>query len=624
MRDQKVQSDPIPIAPSLDAVDHEFEAAPPAVSRRVLYLSIQVVINAIIIGLIAKLLVELINLITNLSFYGTFSFEEQGPAGNNLGLWVILVPIIGAVLIGIMARLGSAAIRGHGIPEAMEQVLTNESKIKPIITILKPLSAAISIGTGGPFGSEGPIISTGGAFGSFAGQIMKITPNERKIMLTAGATSGMAAIFGTPIAAVLLAVELLLFEFSPRSIIPVALACATGSAMHLLMFGTAPVFGMPDIPLPTAQALIWYVVLGACIGVLAALVSKSIYLIEDWFEKLPVHWMWWPAIGAVAIGVVGYFAPYTLGVGYSNITDLLSGNLPLQMILGLSLLKFISWSVSLGSGTSGGTLAPLLTIGGACGIALGMLVLKVFPGSEINLPTCALIGMASMFAGSARALLTSIVFAFETTMQPHGLLPLLGSCTAAYFISFFLMKGTIMTEKIQRRGVLTPDAYQPDILQRMKVGEVMAYLPPQITLNQSIGEVRAWVTENQPDRHVLIVNSPEGNLAGLLKLKDLRGEHLDINSSIEPLVNKKIIYVYPESQLSFAVEMMDRYKTDLIPVVNKQDKTQSIGLLTPTLVFAAYRKSRYADSQLQRPINLRRSGYKILVKGKKGFRSKLS
>lgn len=421
-RDNTPLEEGIPIAPSLE-LEEEDAALNPMVNTRLLFISIQVVFNAIVIGFMAKVMVALINLITNISFYGKFSLEDASPAHNHLGLWVIIVPVVGGLLVGIMAKLGSKAIRGHGIPEAMEQVLTNKSRIKPMVTLLKPISAAFSIGTGGPFGAEGPIISTGGAFGSLAGQLMHITPNERKVMLTAGATAGMAAIFGTPISSVLLAVELLLFEFSPRSIIPVALACATGAAMHLLLFGINPVFGMPDIPEPSYQSLIIYVVMGAVIGVVAAFISKSVYWIEDLFEKSPIHWMWWPAIGAIAVGVVGYFAPNTMGVGYYNITNLLTGNVALPLIVGLSLMKFISWSISLGSGTSGGTLAPLLTIGGGTGLLLGTLVLKLFPQASINLPTCALIGMAAMFAGSARALLTSIVFAFETTQQPHGLLP---------------------------------------------------------------------------------------------------------------------------------------------------------------------------------------------------------
>lgn len=563
------QDEAISIAPSLEnSMDGALEPAAPIVSGRVFFLSLQVIINAIIIGFIAKILVALINLITNLSFHGTFSFAESSPATHHLGLFVIVVPVIGGLIVGIMARLGSSAIRGHGIPEAMEQVLTNESRIKPIITWLKPLSAALSIGTGGPFGAEGPIISTGGAFGSFAGQIMHITPNERKIMLTAGATAGMAAIFGTPIAAVLLAIELLLFEFSPRSIIPVALACATGTAMHYLLFSTAPVFEMPVIPAPAWQEMIWYLGLGGIIGVIAAFISKSVYFIEDMFEHLPIHWMWWPAIGAVAVGVTGYFAPYTLGVGYENIAHLLSGSLPLQMVLGLCFLKFISWSVSLGSGTSGGTLAPLLTIGGATGIGLGMLVLYLFPQAHINLPTCALIGMAAMFAGAARALLTSIVFAFECTMQPHGLLPLLAACTASYFVSFFFMKGSIMTEKIQRRGVLTPDAFEPDVLQTLKVETVM-----------------------EP------VKDP---------------------SSLQ----FQTIYVYPESSVSLAMDIMGRYGLSQLAVVNRENKKEIKGLLTAVSIFAAYRRHRMSNLQYQRAISVRRRGYRLILQGKQLFRGR--
>lgn len=447
------------------------------VDKRVFYLSIQAIINALVIGAIAKVLVYLIDLITNIAFYGKFSFEGAGPAENSLGIAVIAIPIVGSIIVGLLAKYGSAAIRGHGIPEAMEKIILDESKIPPLITLLKPLSAAISIGTGGPFGAEGPIIATGGAFGSFTGQIMHISAAERKIMLSAGACAGMAAIFGSPLAAVLLAIELLLFEFSARSIIPVALACITGAGMHILLFGHEPVFAMGAITAPSDGALIVYTAMGLFIGVVAALVSKSVYAVEDLFEKLPVHWMWWPAIGAVAVGVVGYFAPYTMGVGYDNIQHLLSGHLPLAMLLSLCILKYISWVISLGSGTSGGTLAPLFTIGGALGALTGMVVLKIFPASGITLATAALVGMAAMFAGASRALLTSIIFALETTGQPNGLLPLLCACIAAYFVSFFLMKGSIMTEKIRRRGISTPDTYEPDLLRYTTVKEVMEPLP---------------------------------------------------------------------------------------------------------------------------------------------------
>ena len=441
----------------------------PLVNRRVFYLSIQVVANALLIGVVAKGLVYLIDLITNISFYGRFSFDATSPAGNHLGLLVVFVPIIGALLVGLMARFGSKAIGGHGIPEAMEKIIMDDSRIPPAITFLKPLSAAISIGTGGPFGAEGPIIATGGAFGSLTGQWIHISASERKIVLAAGACAGMAAIFGSPLAAVLLAVELLLFEFSPRSVIPVALACVTGAGMHILLFGHQPVFAMPSIPAAPNGALAIYVLLGAFVGVVAAGVSRSIYWIEDQFDKLPIHWMWWPAIGALAIGAIGFFAPHTMGVGYDNIQRLLTGTTPLKIIGSLCVLKYLSWSISLGSGTSGGTLAPLFTIGGALGALLGTTILTWFPDSGINIPTAALVGMAAMFAGASRAWLTSIVFALETTGQINGLLPLLGGCVAAYFVSFFMMKGSIMTEKILRRGIKTPDVYEPDILRTVTV-----------------------------------------------------------------------------------------------------------------------------------------------------------
>lgn len=593
----------IPVAPSLDTEDDiQLHDTRRPVTSRVFLLSVQAVINAVIIGCIAKGLVLLINLITNISFYGQFTVEERGPADNQLGWWVVVIPIIGALIIGIMARLGSAAIRGHGIPEAMEQVLTNESRIKPIITLLKPLSAAISIGTGGPFGAEGPIISTGGAFGSLAGQIMRITPVERKIMLTAGATAGMAAIFGTPVAAVLLAIELLLFEFSPRSVIPVALACATGAAMHLLLFGQEAVFAMPAIPAPTYQALLWYTLMGSAIGVIAALISKSIYLVEDLFEKLPVHWMWWPAIGAVAIGITGYFAPYTLGVGYRNISELLTGSLPLQMVLGLCFLKFISWSVSLGSGTSGGTLAPLLTIGGATGLGLGLLIQYLFPATSINLPTCALIGMAAMFAGAARALLTAIVFALETTMQPHGLLPLLAACTAAYCISFFMMKGSIMTEKIRRRGVSTPEAYEPDALQHINAGEVMHSRYLAVSPDTIVDTIKGQLLSSRLD--LLMVNGAPLASHAVFTAPD----QLPVSS----LTDRQPVYIYPESKVSLAVALMNRYGVTALPVVDKGNKETLLGVVDMSAVLKAYSLRDHHSEQLQRVISVKRRYLRLL------------
>jgi chloride channel protein, CIC family len=316
MEEKPLLNQGIPISVSLNPTLEAENINPPKApdKKRLLTIAALAVAIAVCISMIAKLLVYLIDLVTNISFYGTLSIAPASPAHHSLGGWVILVPAIGGIIVGLMALYGSKAIRGHGIPEAMEQVLTNQSKIKPTITYLKPLSSAISIGTGGPFGAEGPIIATGGALGSTLGQVLKITDNERKILLAAGATAGMSAIFGSPIAAIFLAIELLLFEFSPRSIIPVALACITGAAGHHLLFETGPVFPVEDLlAMPSNPALAAYSLIGLALGVLSVGVTKIVYFIEDSFERLPLHWMWWPALGGLAVGLIGYFDPRTLG-----------------------------------------------------------------------------------------------------------------------------------------------------------------------------------------------------------------------------------------------------------------------------------------------------------------------
>lgn len=618
-------SDIIPISVTLARPGYpEFVEPPPSknyVLRRVVYLSLQAIFNAIIIGFVAKALVALIDLITNISFFGKFSFEATAPGIGHLGWMVVFIPIIGSVIVGVMARFGSSGIRGHGIPEAMEQVLMNESKIPPIITFLKPISSAIVIGTGGPFGAEGPIISTGGALGSVAGQIMRINANERKIMLTAGACSGMAAIFGSPIAGVLLAIELLLFEFSPRSIIPVALSCATGAAMHFLLFSSVPIFAMVELPNPTSINIITYTIFGLIIGVVSAYISKSVYLVEDLFAKLPVHWMWWPAMGAVVVGVIGYYAPLTMGVGYSNISLLLSGNVPLQLLLTLCVLKFISWSVSLGSGTSGGTLAPLFTIGGSLGALLGMLASNLFPHIGINLAMAALVGMAAMFAGASRALLTSIVFALETTGQFHGLLPLLGGCTAAYFVSFFLMKGSIMTEKMERHGLTPPGTFEPDILEQVLVKNAMDTHVSVLSADNTIKNVREWIKDHAAleENTTFIVTDENQGIVGLVQRVDIFGKQYDDGAPISTLVKGRVAYIYPNNQLSLAVDIMDKYDISVLPVVQQDETHQVLGAVSRKLIFSIYHKRRDADELYKQTISLKRRGIRMIVKGKQLF-----
>lgn len=582
--------------------------------KRTLRLSVLAVGVAACISVVAKLLIHLIDLITNISFYGSFSLQPSTPAQNHLGIWVVVIPVVGGLIVGLMALYGSKAIRGHGIPEAMEQILTNQSKIKPSITYLKPLSSAITIGTGGPFGAEGPIIATGGALGSTLGQLIRITPNERKILLAAGATAGMSAIFNTPLAAILLAIELLLFEFSARSFIPVALACITGAAGHHLLFEEGVVFPMATvIETPSNVALFFYSVMGIAIGLLSVVITKVVYGLEDLFEKLPIHWAWWPAIGGLAVGIVGYFSPRTLGVGYNNIIDLLSGSMSVQIVASLCVLKFVSWAISLSSGTSGGTLAPLLTIGGATGVLMGALGMKWFPDAGISLSLAALVGMSALFAGASRAFLTSIVFALETTGQSNALLPLLATCTTSYFTSFFLMENTIMTEKIARRGVTTPQAYEPDLLAKTTVEQMVTDTGMVVNSHLEIGEVRNWFKhESDISSNYFIVSDEEGDYKGIVSTSNLFNAYHDVNEKIESIVKRNNIFIQPADTLRHAVEMMAKENIDLLPVV--ADK-KIIGILTYQHIIAIYKNGIDDKEKRQAHISLQRRSLKMLLRG---------
>ncbi|MFD0749569.1 chloride channel protein [Mucilaginibacter calamicampi] len=610
----------IPISPLLANMENSLSAdnTMQLVKQRLLKICVLSVIVSVAISLIAKVLITLINIVTGVAFFGKFMTDYHSPAENHLGWWVVIIPAIGGLLVGFMALYGSKAIRGHGIPEAMEQILTNQSKIKPSITFLKPLSSAIAIGTGGPFGAEGPIIATGGALGSTLGQLMNITSNERKIILAAGATAGMSAIFGTPIAAVFLAIELLLFEFSPRSILPVALACITGAAGHHILFEAGPVFPMPNIELPSNGALAIYSGIGLIIGFISMGVTKIVYLIEDAFDHLPIKWQWWPAMGGLAVGLIGYFAPHTLGVGYDNIVNVLSGATAILIVLRLCLFKFLSWAIALGSGTSGGTLAPLLTIGGAAGALLGYVVLMLFPDSGINLPLAALIGMSAMFAGASRAYLTSIAFALESTGQFNALLPLLGGCTAAYIVSFFLMENTIMTEKIARRGVVTPDSYEPDLLVKISVGQVNNTAINILNPENKIANIRDMIRSGQIGaEEYFVVSDDNGNYVGIVGLHDINDHQNEPESILEDIIQHVNLYVRANDSLRKAVEIMSAENLKAIPVLADE---RIVGLLSESDIIQAYKDERKENEQSTVHISLKRQKLKVMSRGKNMFK----
>ncbi|WP_322056476.1 chloride channel protein [Paraburkholderia sp. J63] len=437
-----------------------------ATDVRLLRISAIAAVGGALSTVAADFLLHLIRFFTNLFFFQTFSTANHSPAGNTLGWLVVAAPVIGGLLVGLIARFGSEQVRGHGIPEAIEAILFGKSKMSPKVAVLKPLASAIAIGSGGPFGAEGPIIMTGGAIGSLIAQFFHLSSAERKALLVAGAVAGMTAVFGTPVAAVLLAIELLLFELRPRSLLPVAIACAVAGFTRPLFLGSGALFPLQTLPIGPI-GIVSAVIAGLIAGALSWGLSSSLYKVEDLFGKLPIHWMWWPALGAVAVGIGGYFQPRTLGVGYDVIGDLLQNHLAMQAVVGIVVVKAIIWVIALASGTSGGVLAPLLMMGAGVGALVG----PYMPGGDPAL--WPLIFMAAALGGMMRAPVMAAVFAFELTGDANALLPLLAAAAVAYGFTVMFMRRSILTEKIARRGYHIYREYSIDPLERHYVDEVM-------------------------------------------------------------------------------------------------------------------------------------------------------
>lgn len=501
--------------------------------RMLLTTALAVPIGALSAGA-AWCLLRLIGLVTNLVFYQRWAVDLVAPGAHHHPWWLMLgAPVAGGLVVGVMARLGSEKIRGHGMPEAIEAILTNGSRVEPKVAVLKPVSAAISIGSGGPFGAEGPIIMTGGALGSLLAQHLHLTADERKILLVSGAAGGMAATFNSPLASILLAVELLLFEWRPRSLVPVTAAVVVATVARQFILGVDPVF---PVPTPLTQMHWQYdvlaLVIGACGAVVAIGATRLVYLAEDAFARLPIHWMWWPALGGLVVGAGGLVEPRALGVGYDVIGELLTGRATLALIVGILVVKTAIWSLSLGSGTSGGVLAPVFMIGGALGALVGHALPPAFPGFW------AILGLAAVVGGVMRSPLTGIVFTLELTHAWPALLPLIVASTTAYGASVLLLDRSVLTEKIARRGLHLTRDYTTDPLEAFFVAEVMRREPSPVDTGGTVAprdtlRHAANVLAESGGRPLRVV-APDGTEQGHLLLQDLLAARLhDMNEDTQ-------------------------------------------------------------------------------------------
>ncbi len=537
----------------------------------------------------AVVLLRLIDLFTNLFYYGAFSFAHRIPADASLGGWSILIPAAGGLIIGLMARYGSERIRGHGIPEAMEAILIGKSRMQPKVAVLKPLSSAVSIGSGGPFGAEGPIIMTGGSLGSLVAQAFHLTSAERKTLLVAGAAGGMSATFATPMAAVLLAVELLLFEWKPRSLIPVAIASFVASLLRPYLLEAGPMFPVvAHAALPTS-ALLSSILLGLLAGGLAMLLTAAVYTAEDAFHRLPIHWMWWPTLGGLAVGIGGWIRPHALGVGYDIIGDLLNGRYVPTALMGLIVVKGVIWATSLGSGTSGGVLAPLLILGGA----LGAMASPFLPGGDAAL--WPLVGMSAALGGTMRSPLTSTIFALELTNDINALPALLIASVMAHATTVLVMKRSILTEKVARRGYHITREYAIDPLERLSVGEVMTAdvvtVPAAMPLRQVVREYfGAPGLRRHPGYPVV---DTAGRFLGLVTRSSLLehwltalGNHPDGADPLGAspilaydLIDSPPIVAVPDESCREAAERMAASGIKRLPVVAHDDPGRLVGIV---------------------------------------------
>lgn len=571
---------------------------------RVITLSVMAIVIGVIGAYVALALLRLIGLFTNLFFFQRWSTVLVSPAGNHLGIFEVLVPVIGALVIGFMARYGSERIRGHGIPEAIEAILISGSRIEPRVAVLKPISSAISIGSGGPFGAEGPIIMTGGAVGSLIAQFFHLTSAERKTLLVAGAAAGMSATFAAPVASVLLAVELLLFEWKPRSMIPVALASATAAAARRYLIGMGPLFPVPQhAAFIGPSGLAGCVLAGLLAGVLSMLLTLAVYASEDAFQRLPIHWMWWPPIGGLVIGIGGLISPQALGVGYDTIGSMLQGNVGLHLIVAILIVKSIIWAVSLGSGTSGGVLAPLLMMGGA----LGGLEAMVLPAEGIGF--WPLVSMGAILGGTMRSPFTGVVFALELTHDVNMLLPLLIAVTIAHGFTVLTLRRSILTEKVARRGYHLSREYAVDPLEILFAREVMRSniftLASEMPREAVVSALR--FDPKKSVQRLFPVLDGSTQLSGVVTRGDL--EQLlakttdNTQLDLKQIVRSTPTVAHPDEPLRYVVHRMAATGLTRFPVVTRGDDRKLLGIIALDDLLKARSLNLEAERRRERVLN---------------------
>lgn len=536
---------------------------------------------------VSLLLFRAIALVTNLAYFGRWSLADATPGAPGAQGWSFLVPAAGGLLVGLIAKYGSPQVGGHGIDAVMESVLFRRSRVQPRLVLLKPLSSAIVIGTGGPFGVEGPIIQTGGAVGSAVGQMFSLTAGERKALLAAGAAAGLAAAFGTPLAAVLLAVELILFEYKARSLIPVTLAVAAAMLLRGLLPPAGAEITFAAIDFRFGSQVAWYGALGVVCGLAAVAFVKTLAWTEHMFfrlEHVRVPEFWWPMLGGLAVGLLGWFEPRVLGPGYGTIARLVNGGLSLPTVALLLLLKPAAVFVSLGSRTSGGTLAPMFLTGAALGVCFEALVRVIAPGAAPAPGACALLAMAAFFGAASRAPLALMLFGLEMSRQLGAVLPLMVAVITAYAVAVVLARESVMTQPLLRKGLPVASDFEADIFRRLRVADVMdrhpTLFPATITLAEVWAHVRSAASAGSRQGMILVRNGDQ--IAGILTRKDLERARAGSPDGAGPALtagSEKPVVAFGDELLDDVVTRMFRHDVSRVPVVTRTQPARVVGYL---------------------------------------------
>ncbi|RMG62622.1 MAG: CBS domain-containing protein [Calditrichaeota bacterium] len=505
----------------------------------------------------------------------------------------LLVPALGGLVVGFIVYFYSQESKGHGVPEVMAAMVLKNGIIRPRVAIAKMIASALSIGSGGSVGREGPVIQIGAALGSTSGQIFQVNPERLKTFVGCGAAAGIAAAFNAPIAGALFAVEIILGDFAVAQFSPIVISSVVGTVVSRYYLGDHPAFPVPPYELVSPYELFFYALLGLVAGVIALLYIKVLYGTEDIFERLQIPGYVKPALGGLMVGLLGIFVPHIFGVGYGSMQTALSGKMALTTMVLLIFAKIIATSLSLGSGGSGGVFAPSLFIGTMVGGALGSVVHQIFP-QFAGPGAYALVGMGALVAGSTHAPITAILIIFEMTNDYKIILPLMFACVIATLVATRLEQASIYTMKLIRRGINLYRGREVNVLRSIPVKEVMRTDPVVIQASTGFQEL-IHLLINTNYNHFFVTDR-NGKLLGSISVDQIRRileerEYLaNLLIAHDLLSAENSVRVFPEDTLDDVIRLFTQHEVDELPVVDPQAPDKIIGVVRYKDVIQAYNR----------------------------------